>query len=42
MLVPMAAEALRPFVGRSRGVIHASRDDLLAPIGQDWQVDADL
>jgi len=33
---------IRPFVGRSRGVIHASREDLLAPVGEDWEVDADL
>jgi antitoxin (DNA-binding transcriptional repressor) of toxin-antitoxin stability system len=33
---------LRPFVGRSRGVISAPRDALLAPLDEDWQVDADL
>ena len=32
MLVPVPAAELRPFVGRSRGVIHASREDLLAPL----------
>jgi antitoxin (DNA-binding transcriptional repressor) of toxin-antitoxin stability system len=42
MLVPVTAEADRPFVGRSRAVIHATRDDLLAPVGEDWRVDTDL
>jgi prevent-host-death family protein len=42
MLVPVPETELRPFVGRSRGVIHASREDLLAPVGKDWEVDADL
>lgn len=40
-LVPVSGE-LRPFVGRSRGVIHISSEDLLAPVGEDWEVDADL
>jgi antitoxin (DNA-binding transcriptional repressor) of toxin-antitoxin stability system len=40
-LVPVAGE-LRPFVGRSRGVIQISDEDLLAPVGEDWEVDADL
>lgn len=40
-LVPVSPE-LRPFVGRSRGVIQISDEDLLAPIGEDWEVDADL
>jgi prevent-host-death family protein len=42
MLVPVPDDDLRPFVGRSRGVIHASREDLVAPVGEDWEVDADL
>lgn len=41
-LAPITDEDLRPFVGRSRGVIAATREDLLAPLGQDWEVDADL
>jgi prevent-host-death family protein len=41
-LAPITDEDLRPFVGRSRGVITASREDLLAPVGEDWEVDADL
>lgn len=41
-LVPASREGLRPFVGRSRGIISASREDLMAPIGEDWEVDADL
>ncbi|HEY0016297.1 MAG TPA: type II toxin-antitoxin system Phd/YefM family antitoxin [Longimicrobium sp.] len=40
-LVPVSGE-LRPFVGRSRGVIRISDEDLLAPVGEDWEVDADL
>lgn len=40
-LVPVTDE-VRPFIGRSRGVISGSREDLLAPIGADWEVDADL
>lgn len=40
-LVPADGE-LRPFVGRSRGVIEMSKEDLMAPIGEDWEVDADL
>jgi prevent-host-death family protein len=41
-LAPVTDEDLRPFVGRSRGLITATREDLLAPIGEDWEVDADL
>lgn len=41
-LAPIIDEDVRPFVGRSRGVIEASREDLLAAIGADWEVDADL
>lgn len=41
-LVPVTDEHVRPFVGRSAGVIHASWEDLLAPTGEDWEVDADL
>lgn len=40
-LVPVEA-GLRPFVGRSRGVIQVSDADLLAPVDEDWEVDADL
>lgn len=40
-LGPVTDADLRPFVGRSRGVITASRANLLAPLG-DWEVDADL
>ncbi|MBW3569986.1 MAG: type II toxin-antitoxin system Phd/YefM family antitoxin [Gemmatimonadetes bacterium] len=40
-LVPVGAET-RPFVGRSRGVIQISAEDLLSPVGEDWEVDADL
>jgi prevent-host-death family protein len=40
-LVP-AGIKLRPFIGRSRGVIQISKEDLMAPIGADWEVDADL
>jgi hypothetical protein len=35
-------ENLTPFVGRSRGVIHASADDLMSPVGEDWEVGCDL
>jgi prevent-host-death family protein len=41
-LAPVKGTGLRPFVGRSRGVISAAREDLLAPIGENWEVDADL
>jgi prevent-host-death family protein len=41
-LGPVTDADLRPFVGRSHGVITATREDLLAPIGEDWEVDADL
>ena len=41
-LAPITDDDLRPFVGRSRGVITATREDLVAPIGEDWEVDADL
>lgn len=40
-LVPIDG-GLRSFVGRSRGVIQISDADLLAPVGEDWEVDADL
>lgn len=40
-LVPISAE-LRPFVGRSRGVIQIADEDLLSPVAEDWEVDADL
>ena len=35
-LAPVTDAGLRPFVGRSRGVITATREDPLAPIGADW------
>lgn len=41
-LGPIKDEDVRPFIGRSRGVISASVEDLLAPIGEDWDVGADL
>lgn len=41
-LAPVTDEDLRPFVGRSRGVVTATREELMAPIGEDWEVDADL
>ncbi len=41
-LAPLTGNDLRPFVGRSRGVITASREALLAPVSEDWEVDADL
>lgn len=40
-LVPISGE-LRPFVGRFRGVVQMSDEDLLAPVHPDWEVDADL
>jgi hypothetical protein len=40
--LPVPDGELRPFVGRSRGVIHSSREDLIAPVGEDWEVDTDL
>lgn len=40
-LVPVGAET-RPFVGRSRGVIQISAEDLLSPVGEGWEADADL
>lgn len=41
-LAPITDDDLQPFVGRSRGVISASREALLAPVSEDWEVDADL
>lgn len=41
-LVPVTDADLRPFVGRSSGVIIASREELLAPVGEDWELGADL
>lgn len=41
-LGPLTDEDVRPFVNRSRGVIEADPANLLAPIGDDWEVDADL
>jgi antitoxin (DNA-binding transcriptional repressor) of toxin-antitoxin stability system len=40
-LIP-STEAVRPFVGRSRRTIQASADDLIAPVGKDWEADSDL
>lgn len=37
-----AAGRLRSFVGRSQGAIQISDADLMAPVGEDWEVDADL
>lgn len=41
-LMPIRREGSRPFVGRSRGVISASREELMAPIDESWEVGADL
>lgn len=41
-LVAFDEAEVASFVGRSRGVITARREDLLAPIGEDWEPDADL
>lgn len=41
-LAPLTGADLRPFVGRSHGVITADREALLAPLHGDWEVDADL
>jgi prevent-host-death family protein len=41
-LGPVKDGELRPFVGRSRGMISAAPEDLLAPVGEEWEVDADL
>ena len=41
-LAPLTGNDLRAFVGRSRGVITASREALLAPVSEDWEVDSDL
>ena len=41
-LVPYTDDDLPAFVGRSRGVIEASAEDLISPIDEDWEVDADL
>jgi hypothetical protein len=37
-----APAAPRPFVGRSRGVITATREDLLEPVGESWEIGQDL
>ncbi|HEX5872397.1 MAG TPA: hypothetical protein VFY65_18335 [Longimicrobium sp.] len=39
-LIPFTEE--HPFVGRSCGTIKSAPGDLLAPIGEDWEVDQDL
>jgi prevent-host-death family protein len=41
-LVPITGGDIRPFVGRSSGVIEATPDDLLAPEGADWELGDDL
>jgi prevent-host-death family protein len=41
-LTPVAGDDLRPFVGRSRGMITATREELMAPLDESWEVDADL
>ncbi len=41
-LAPVRGAGLRPFVGRSRGVISVSREELMAPIGENGEVDVDL
>lgn len=41
-LGPVTGDDTRPFVNRSRGVIEAAPEDMIAPIGEDWEVDADL
>lgn len=41
-LVPVTEADIRPFVGRSRGMIEATREDLLSAEGPDWEVDDDL
>jgi antitoxin (DNA-binding transcriptional repressor) of toxin-antitoxin stability system len=40
-LLPVT-ERLHPYVGRSRTRITATPGDLLAPVGEDWEVDQDL
>lgn len=37
-----ANKDLRPFIGRSRGVISAAREEMLSPIAEDWELGADL
>ena len=39
---PVAGQEMRPFVGRSRDFVSAEPQDLLAPVGESWEVDADL
>lgn len=41
-LSPITEDGIVPFVGRSRGVIQISPEDLLAPIGPDWMLGDDL
>ena len=41
-LVPALDPDASPFIGRSAGVIEAAGSALLAPLGEDWEVDADL
>ena len=40
-LVPVDQPPIRPFIGRSPGFFQTT-GDLIAPIGPDWEVDADL
>lgn len=40
-LIPFTEE-LRPFVGRSKGTIEVSPDDLIAPVGAEWEAGQDL
>ena len=41
-LVPAGVDGPTPFVGRSMGVIYSSPEDLIAPVGEDWEADSDL
>ena len=40
-LVPVDEAPIRPFIGRSPGFFK-DLGDLIAPVGPDWEVDADL
>lgn len=41
-LVPLVDQDVRPFVGRSLGVIAGTREAVLAPVGEGWELGADL
>ena len=41
-IVRLSPAEATPFVGRSAGEIYASAEDLIAPIGEDWEADSDL